>query len=991
MIDTKRFTSRLSSGLRTLLRSKWSWLAFTVLVASAIVLAIPSSPDSPHLTGIKSQEVSTMGQGDVPAAITLSPNETKKEYVSPVFDTDYEFNAIAPHWKEVNAEEESRTVEIRTSTDGREWSGWLEVEAVGPLRDNDPHPDRTFTENPLFITGRHFQYRLSLSRADLASPPPEISDLKVAYIDSRGSSAQRFVKKLATIKSRFTPSAMAADQGPQIISRAEWGSPDPHGGLFKGTDKDWVPEGSPAKQVFIHHTVNPNVQSDPKAVVRAIWEFHANTRGWGDIGYNYVLDGNGAIYEGRVGGDNIVGGHVLGYNRGSLGVAIIGCYDSASSTCNELNGGTTNPPSNSVLHGLTELLAWKTTNFEIDPKGTQTFCNSSGGGCLALNNIAGHKDANQTSCPGDLLYGNLPFIRDETNRKKGLYAYGYSAKQESYEIADLRGADTITHTLKFKNTGSSTWSNTTNRLLLKTANPNDRNSAFQGTGWLDNTTLAALNEVSVAPGGIGSFTFSLKRPSDAAGSYYEGYRLFAEGVGELRAFYTLPILAPIYSSAYAGQSPYPTIVQGQQAAVSISYKNTSNTSWYDDISLGSAPSGTKPIHLATSRAFDRASDFGSTWGGDRNRPAAIFAAVYQDDGVTPGSDQHVAVPGQIVKFSFTLSAPSGLAPGSYREYFQLVVEGFRAMNDAGTYLDVVVEPAHYASAYKAQSAYPTLVADNATQTAWIEYYNTGNQPWHDDIGLSSAPAGTKPIHLATSREINRRSDFGGSWSGDRNRPTVNFTAVYKSDGEVYATNPHAVQPGEAARFEFVVSAPFGLASGTYREHFQPIVEGGTMMNDPGTHLDMKVSSPLYSSAYAGQCPYPTLVIGGDGQTCFLSYKNVGNTYWYDDTSLGAAPPGTKPIHLSTSHSINRHSLFGSAWGGDRNRPAMKFAAVYEPDGATLAPDQHIARPGQIVKFSFTLSAASGLAPGVYREYFQPLVEGGTVMNDPYTYLDVTAQ
>lgn len=983
IIKTRAFTGRAW-------HKKTFWVALILLTPLGVYLAVPSGGPAQSSPGIKSDELSVMGRGGAPSKITLAPQEREKVYTSPAYKTAYEFNAVAPHWKESDAPEGSRTVEIRTSENGRDWSGWLEIEAAGPLRENDPHPDRIFTENPVFISGKHFQYKVSLERSDSSVAAPIISDLKVTYMDSRSNTGQASLgQKLARLKSRVTPQAFAADQGSSIISRAAWGSPDPQGTMFKGTALEWPLVGSPVNQVFIHHTVNSNYQKDPAAVVRGIWEFHAKTRGWGDIGYNFLIDHNGTIYEGRAGGDNIVGGHVLSYNTGSLGVAVIGCFDKNSATCNELNGGTTSAPSNSVLHGLTELLAWKTTNFEIDPKATHTFCGSS---CLNLHTIASHKDANQTSCPGDLLYNNLGFIRDETARKKALYAYAYSAKQSSYATADLVSSSSTAVTLSFKNTGTATWSNTTNRVLLRLANPMARASSFQGTGWIDADTPALLNETSVAPGATGTFTFKLQRPDNFYGNSYEYFRLVSEGIGEVRAFYTVPISGPVYSSAYARQGAYPVLVKdGSQKQISLSYKNTGNQPWYDDTSLASAPAGTKPVHLATSHPMNRPSTFGAAWNPDKNRPAVNFTAVFENDGTTLAADQHITQPGQIAKYTVRVSAPSTLMAGTYREFFQPIVENGTAMNDPWTFTEIKVEDVRYASSYKSQSEYPELLPGGASKTVRLEYHNTGNQPWYDDTSLGTAPAGTKPVHLATSYPLNRPSSFGTAWNEHRNRPGLNFAAVYRQDGSLHETNPHIVQPGEAVRFEFTVSSPFNLSAGTYKEYFQPIVEGGSIMNDSGTHLGMKVIASVYTSLYADQCTYPTLIRGGPASTCYISYKNTGNQPWYDDASLGTVPVGTKPVHLATSRHINRTSHFGLGWNTDRNRPAVNFAAIYESDGVTLAANQHIAQPGQIAKFSFSLSAPAALPVGTYIEFFQPIVESGTAMNDPWTSLVITVE
>ena len=176
---------------------------------------------------------------------------------------------------------------------------------------------------------------------------------------------------------------------------------------------------------------------------------------------------------------------------------------------------------------------------------------------------------------------------------------------------------------------------------------------------------------------------------------------------------------------------------------------------------------------------------------------------------------------------------------------------------------------------------------------------------------------------------------------------------------------------------------------TYREFFQPIVEGGTIMNDPYTFLDVTVSASIYASAYGSQSAYPTLGVAGSTAVGYFIYKNTGTLPWYDDISVNAAPAGTRPVHLATSRPINRRDNFGSAWGGDQNRPSGQFAVVYHADGTPFTTNPHVAQPGESVQFSFVYTRAAGLPNGFYYDYFQPIVEGGTTMNDPGTFLGVT--
>jgi hypothetical protein len=292
----------------------------------------------------------------------------------------------------------------------------------------------------------------------------------------------------------------------------------------------------------------------------------------------------------------------------------------------------------------------------------------------------------------------------------------------------------------------------------------------------------------------------------------------------------------------------------------------------------------------------------------------------------------------------------------------------------------------YDSRFAGQSAYPTIIKGSSADT-YISYINTGNQPWYDDTTATANSA--KPVHLATSHALNRYSLVGTWWGGDQNRPAGTFAAVYEADGTTPAGNQHVVQPGQIAKFNIKFFGPTNLTAGVYREFFQPILEGQSSMNDPWTFLDVTIQDPVYASAYAGQSVYPTIARGSSADS-YIQYKNVGNQVWYDDTN--AAANAAKPVHLATAGPLNRYSLVGTWWGGDQNRPGGTFAAVYEADGTTLAADQHVGQPGQIVRFGIKFFGPTNLPAGSkYREFFQPIVEGGSLMNNPGTFLDVTLQ
>jgi uncharacterized protein YcfL len=566
------------------------------------------------------------------------------------------------------------------------------------------------------------------------------------------------------------------------------------------------------------------------------------------------------------------------------------------------------------------------------------------------------------------------------------------------------------------------------------------------------------------------------------------------------------IYADPYSASQVSQSSYPQLDPGQQTTVFIKFQNVGTTDWYDDQGVAATTGGIPPVHLATARPLNRASSFNQGWM-STSRPTLNFAAVYEADGSTLTTYQHVVHPGQIAKFSFTLTAPSDLPAGVYREFFNPVAEGVGsgAFGDTSTFFDVTVN-SKPSIAWQDQSAYPTIYPSGKA-TSYLRFKNSGNTIFYDESAIGQAPAGTLPMHLATKSPMNRSSSFSSDWPTS-NRPALNFAAVYNADGSLTG-NQHVVGPGQIMKFSFNLTVPEGYAASTYTEDFEPILEGtgdgglGSVggffnvtvpssavitytalpnpaqltSNNPGTisltiknsgnaslagttklvtsngtpfkdsswidnntilgsigsnllslqtrtinftvlapdfgvwfnkpiNISFKDQSnqtiPLsdnmiptniagmsYDSSNFSQSGYPALTYG-QTRTVFFMYKNTGNQYWYDSTSLpSAATRNPYAIHLATNDPLNRISGFAKGWPSP-SRPAVNFTAVYESDGTTLAGNQHVAQPGQIMKFQFDISPSTSLVPGIYREFFQPIVEGTAdgLLPKAWTFIDI---
>ncbi len=268
-------------------------------------------------------------------------------------------------------------VQIRVMQAGT-WQAWTDMES-----DDDHGPDPSGPgaragarggTAPFVVTGEKAQVRVV--SADAAVP-----DVAVDFIDPGDSPADGTVGTTAG-------AASASPSQPTIHTRAQWGADE--------SIRTWGAQYGQAQMAFIHHTAGSNTYTSDQvpAIIRGIYAFHTLDRDWGDIGYNFLVDKFGRVWEGRYGGVDkaIVGAHALGYNSGSFGTSVMGEYT------------TTSPPS-AVITALERLIAWKFAIHGVPARGTVSVNDA------VFDRISGHRDANQTSCPGQRLYDQLGAIR----------------------------------------------------------------------------------------------------------------------------------------------------------------------------------------------------------------------------------------------------------------------------------------------------------------------------------------------------------------------------------------------------------------------------------------------------------------------------------------------------------------------------------------------------------------------------------------------------
>ena len=159
---------------------------------------------------------------------------------------------------------------------------------------------------------------------------------------------------------------------------------------------------------IVHHTAGASSYGpeESAAIVKGIELYHVKGNGWDDIGYNFLVDRYGQVFEGRRGGitRNVIGAHAEGFNTGSTGIAVIGTYSGQR-------------PAREAEDALGKLLAWRLDVGHVDPASSAMI--TSGGNAKLrpgagayLRAISGHRDAGFTACPGNALYARLGQLRE---------------------------------------------------------------------------------------------------------------------------------------------------------------------------------------------------------------------------------------------------------------------------------------------------------------------------------------------------------------------------------------------------------------------------------------------------------------------------------------------------------------------------------------------------------------------------------------------------
>ncbi len=291
------------------------------------------------------------------------------------------------------------TAQVRVRAVGGGWSAWQTLETDGEAMADGTAGTRG-SSDPLWVGDSDGVQARVLAAGGTAADLP--AGLRLDLVDP-GTTVPAPATGRSAASAPADAGTAAAAPGrpvPPVVRRSQWGANEklmPHGPEYTG----WV------QALFVHHTAGTNdyACADSPRLLRGIQAYHVKSRGWNDIGYNFLVDRCGTLYEGRAGGIGrpVLGAHTFGFNSDTAGIAVMGNYERRY-------------VNTAVKVAVARIAAWKIGEHGYDPLGKVVLTARSAGKFPAgtrvtMNRIAGHRNAVGTACPGDALYSQLPSIR----------------------------------------------------------------------------------------------------------------------------------------------------------------------------------------------------------------------------------------------------------------------------------------------------------------------------------------------------------------------------------------------------------------------------------------------------------------------------------------------------------------------------------------------------------------------------------------------------
>jgi hypothetical protein len=305
---------------------------------------------------------------------------------SPVLRAPRRFDLIGLRWARGSHAE----AQVRARRRGGRWTEWA---ALPDAADHGPDHSRPVAGTDPAFVGAADEFQVRLRGAPRALRARFVRALPTA------TAARRLGRRLR--RRRGFARAAQAGAPPVMIMRPEWGA--------DAVPPREPPQYSAVHMALVHHTVTANDYGpeDSAGIVLGIARYHRDTNGWNDIGYNFLVDKYGQIFEGRAGGIDqaVVGAQAQGWNSSSTGIACLGSFTSV-----------TNTPEG--MDAVARLIGWKLTIHGVPVQGTVVLTSIGGaenkypaGSQATFQRIGGHRDGCSTACPGNALYGQLAALR----------------------------------------------------------------------------------------------------------------------------------------------------------------------------------------------------------------------------------------------------------------------------------------------------------------------------------------------------------------------------------------------------------------------------------------------------------------------------------------------------------------------------------------------------------------------------------------------------
>lgn len=657
---------------------------------------------------------------------------------SHVIDAGQRFERVGVHFRAARGAEGSVFVEIRASDDGAAWTEWQALHVDDAL--SDAYTNTFYIEPaPVPDTSRFAQYRAWLTGGD----PADLRHLALTFLDVNDLNASPVARALTHLRHAIAggpgdeSAAMAAPAGAsKVLTRQDWAADE---SLMK-----WTPRYVPWQKALVHHTVTRDGGTNVAAEIRSIYYFHAVTRGWGDLGYHYLVDKYGNIWTGRQGGDHVVGGHAFGWNDGTFSVAAIGDQSTVA-------------PTRQMQGAIANVIALRFKQLGIQPYGAGSFTHEeqrSDGSwtkvTTAVANVLGHRDASyvvgrsggQTACPGERIYAMLDGLRRlaQTAWNEG---YTYLARLDPQLAAGGVAGTATSVPVTVRNLGTLAIPAGTlvNWRVLRSGAV-----VSQGAG-------AALAQ-PLAPGGVATLSVPFTVPP--LGSYIVRWDL-QTGSAWWSAVYDNPFRdmwfkAADWSADWIGDDVSRRWTAGGTRMVTVTVKNDGGRTWN--------ATGTNPVRLGYYWVSNAT--------GDRFDGAAKLP-LPQD-----------VVPGATITLTMPVVAPA--YPTNYTMWLDLYKENEFWFRDKGLAPDDT--PVTVGLDFKAQYALPSLPAftAGAKSTFPVTIVNTGRGTfpvtsahpvnlayhWYDAAGRTVLWDGARtklPADLLTGQSVTLQAEVTPPESG----------------------------------------------------------------------------------------------------------------------------------------------------------------------------------------------------------------------------------